>query len=598
MTNRIRTIRNALCASAAAFVLHACATAPERALTADDLLTAPYALQAGAPFDIDALFAALPGWLAVEHGPATFDAAIGAMVVSDLRIAMANAPDAGIVAARAVIWGGDPGAAQAVFSGGARLADMTPLFDRLTLEGVRSEGLQWEVGTENASLSIGKLVIDGLSARPYALEEKPGANEEGAVLRNVAAVMGSFAYDGAAYSDFALRLHNSQGDAVEMKVAEAFSRGYDAGAVDYQSARGVYALVEGLGENPLVEVAASETREAAANNPYAKILNKPPVEAVNEMVRHPAAFLADAVGGVLTEYEIDFTEARGADMSGAYAWLARWELPPITETDLIDLGAQTMLGYRQIVNGRPVYTIDRAEVAAADFHWLIPSRYDVAYRGLTYDMGAMFEEMRNGMAPGFSTETAPQMEQFREALSALGLERISGDMDFSWRWNGDTGAAALSMSSDFVDVAANTIGVRAAGPSLARWDAMARNETQIAAAAGEIALEGLNYSITDKGFLGRIFDYAAAKNGAGTGPELRQSVTAMVRLSSLQSAEMNPRLPSYAMALADFLERGGTISLLAAPSAPVSVFAIQAASQGAPQTLPDMLNITMTHTDQ
>ena len=597
MTNRIRKIRNVFCASAAALALHACATTPTRVLTADDLLDAPYALSAGAPFDVDAMFAALPQWVAVNHGPAVFDAALGAMVVSDLRIALASAPDSVVIAERAVIWGGDPDAAQAVFSGGASLADMTLLFDRLLLEGVRSEGLQWETGTENASLSIGKLVVDGLSARSYALEEKAGANEEGAILRNVAAVMGSFAYDGAAYSDFALRLNNSQGDNVELNVAEAFSRGYDAGAVDYQSARGVYALIEGFGEDPFVEVAARREPEATASNPYAKILNKPPAETVTEMIRRPAAFLAGAVGAAAREYEIDLAEVRGADMRGAYAWLARWELPPITETEIVDLGSQVLAGYRESWNGRPVYAVERVEIAAADFYWLVPSQYDVAYRGLTYDMGLMLEEMRNGMAPGLSTEAAPQLEQFRAALTALGLERITGDMDMSWRWDGDTGAAALSMSSDFAGVAAGAFGVRAGGPSLARWDAMARDETLAATAVGEISLQGLNYSVTDKGLLGRAFAYAAAQNGAGSGPELRQSVSAMIRLSSLQAGEMNPRIAGYAKALADFLERGGTLSLLAAPSAPVSLLALQAASQGAPETLPDILNVTLTHTE-
>ena len=212
-------------------------------------------------------------------------------------------------------------------------------------------------------------------------------------------------------------------------------------------------------------------------------------------------------------------------------------------------------------------------------------------------MGLMLEEMRNGMAPGLSTEAAPQLEQFRAALTALGLERITGDMDMSWRWDGDTGAAALSMSSDFAGVAAGAFGVRAGGPSLARWDAMARDETLAATAVGEISLQGLNYSVTDKGLLGRAFAYAAAQNGAGSGPELRQSVSAMIRLSSLQAGEMNPRIAGYAKALADFLERAGTLSLLAAPSAPVSLLALQAASQGAPETLPDILNVTLTHTE-
>ena len=78
---------------------------------------------------------------------------------------------------------------------------------------------------------------------------------------------------------------------------------------------------------------------------------------------------------------------------------------------------------------------------------------------------------------------------------------------------------------------------------------------------------------------------------------MRQSVVALMRLSGAQASEMNARFPAYAKAVADFLEQGGAISLLAAPPSPVSLMQIQTLSQTAPQTLPDALNITVTHTD-
>ncbi|MCK5750883.1 MAG: hypothetical protein KAH44_32000, partial [Oricola sp.] len=147
---KTRAVRALFCASAAALALNSCATAPAPVLTADDLLLAPYALETGAPFDVDAMFAALPDWVSVSHGGARSDAALGGMVIDGLTIAVANMPDAKLVADRAVIWGGDPAAAEAVFSGTASLSDMSLLFDRLTIEGLHSEGVQWETGTENA----------------------------------------------------------------------------------------------------------------------------------------------------------------------------------------------------------------------------------------------------------------------------------------------------------------------------------------------------------------------------------------------------------------------------------------------------------------
>ena len=593
-----RAGRNLLCASAVVFALHACATAPSP-LTAEDLLVAPYALRGGEAFDVDRMFAALPDWLIVDHGGASFDPGLGAMVVSDVTFAFASAPEARLRADRAVIWGADAAAMETVFSGVGSLTDMAPLLDRLSFENVTSEGLQWETGTENASLSLQKFVIDGLAARSYALAPKPGADEGAGVLRHIAAVMGAFAYDGVAYSGFSLKLNNSRGDKVAFDLAEAFARGYRSGDVDYQSVSGLAMTAESFGGEPLVEVSGKqESEKAAADHPYAKILNRPPAETARDIVRHPTAFLAAAAGGGVLAYEIDGTEARNVSISKALAWLAKWELPPISETDLIDLGQQTMTGYRQIWNGQAYYTIESADISAADFYWLVPSHYEVAYQGVTYDMGVMMDQTRYSMGPGMATEAAPQFEQMAETLSALGLERIAGDGDLVWRWNGETGDAALATSGDIIDNFSLAYGVNVGGPSLAEWDVMARDETLAKDAVGGMTLQGADFAFTDSGFVDRAFAFAAAQNGAGSGEELRQAVSGMVRVSGLQAGQMNPRLTAYAQAFADFLDNGGTISATAAPAAPVEFMTLQAASQTAPQTLPDLLNLTVTHTEE
>lgn len=595
-SRHFRSIRSILCASVAAIAVHACAAAPTRVMTADDLLTAPYSLRAGAPFDVDAMVAAMPDWLVVDHGGARFDETLGAMVISDMRFAFKIAPDAALVAERVVMWGGDPAAARDIFSGAGSLTEMRPIFDRIALENLRSEGLQWDTGAESASVSIDKMVIDGFAARSYALAPRPDAEEGVSLLRQYAAVMGSFSFDGAAYSGLAFRVSNNQGDNTELNLAEAFARGYDAGAVDYQSARGLYISVAGADSEPLVEVSGGAEPQQK-NNPHAKILNQPPAETINDAFRRPAAFLADMTGGVPTEYEVDFTETRGMDVSGGLAWLARWELPPITETNLIDFGVQSMTGYRQTYNGAPIYSVDRAEVAASDFYWLVPSNYTVSYQGFTYEFDSIFGQMLDQMGPGFATEAAPEFEQMMQTFSALGLDRLAGDMNFGWRWDGQSGDAALTVGADIVDVARINSRFSAGGPSLARWDQMARADTPVTEAATEISLREFQYSLTDFGIIDRAFAFAAEQNGAGSGAELRQSMAAMARLSGAQMGGADPRLPGYANAVADFLTAGGTITLLAAPASPVTLMQLQTASQVAPQSLPELLNITITHTE-
>jgi hypothetical protein len=213
-------------------------------------------------------------------------------------------------------------------------------------------------------------------------------------------------------------------------------------------------------------------------------------------------------------------------------------------------------------------------------------------------MNVVMDQMRHGMGPGFATEAAPQLDQMAAALSALGLEQIAGDLGFSWRWNGETGDAAMTATSDIVDNFSNDIGLDIGGPSLAEWDAMARDQTLAKDAVGGMTLKNFLFSFSDAGFTDRVFAYAAEQNGVESGPEMRQAMSGMVRLTGMQAAEMNPRIPAYANALADFLDKGGTISLTAAPSEPVSFDAVQAAAQLSPQTLPDMLNVSVTHTPE
>jgi len=594
--NRTRnlSIRNALCAAAAALTLHACATAPAPQLTADALLMEPLRLADGKPFDVDAFFGALPDALTVTYADAAFNPEFGAMVVSDLAFSFAGPDGPGLHVDRATIWSADTEAMERVLSGAGDLQAMAPLFERIALDGVRSQGMQWEAGSESVSFSMARLVIDGLSARSFALAPKERDAEGLGILRTAAAVMNSFAYDGAVYTDLLLQIADSDANNVILEVEEGFARGYRAGAVDYQSTRLLNLLIQGRKGGPLVEVAArKKDADAAPSKALAKILNKPSNEEINGFIRKPAALLASAAAGGVKEYAIGFMDVRGADLSGALSWLAKWELPPITETNLMDFGSQTMTGYSESWNGRAVQTIDSAAIRA-DFYWLVPSNYQVAYSGFSQDIAGMIAEAQNELPPGAATETSPQFAKVQSALSSLGVDRLAGDMAISWAWNGETGAAALAGASDLTDVMASALNLNLAGPSLAEWDSLVRNGGA-EAAVSNVALSALNFAITDQGILDRAFAYAAEQQGGGSGPEMRQAMSVMARLSGAQAAEANPRIPGYANAIADFLAGGGTISIVAAPAAPVSLMELEGIGKTAPQTIPDVLNLSITH---
>jgi len=70
----------------------------------------------------------------------------------------------------------------------------------------------------------------------------------------------------------------------------------------------------------------------------------------------------------------------------------------------------------------------------------------------------------------------------------------------------------------------------------------------------------------------------------------------MIRLGGAEVAQMNPRIPGYLDAIADFIASSGTLSISANPAEPVTLKALKSIGEGAPQTLPDVLDLHITHT--
>ena len=58
---------------------------------------------------------------------------------------------------------------------------------------------------------------------------------------------------------------------------------------------------------------------------------------------------------------------------------------------------------------------------------------------------------------------------------------------------------------------------------------------------------------------------------------------------------MNPRISDYVNAVADFVAKGGALEISAKPAKPVAFSAIEATGNTAPQTLPDVLELEVTH---
>ncbi len=597
-----KTLRSGLAVLTAA-MLASCATVPDQqGLTAETMLLTPYINKAAQPFDVDEFFAAMPGWLEASYANATYDGASGAMVIDGLLVGIRDKPELRISIDQARIWDGDANAVSLAFNGGA-MAEKLFWFDRASFQGIRGEGLSIDGMLGSADLSIDKAVFDGLSVQSFDLAPVEGEPPFAPALRTLAALAGSYALEGEAYSNINLRMAEPGGAQIIGTIARSFSRGYDSGRQDYTRTEGL-SFSSRAGSNAAVyEVSASPFDPAAAKTQQdvtpeakeqAKILQPWMRETVEKAGSNPIAFLAANQSAGESSVQIDVIEQENVDLANAFRWLAAWELPPVTETDLMDLGTLSLSGYRQYMNNTLVTSTERTEISAFDFYWLIPSAYSQADEGITVNTAELLEIVI--AEEQLSGAEIDEIKQMRDAVTALGLDRIEANTQSNWFWDGDTGALSTFGNADLIDLAAFDLALDMDGPSLLRWQELTANNTDgFGNLAAELFLNMFTFKLTDQQLLNNAFAYGASQSGT-TVEDLQTTVPGLLKLGTAQIAPLNPRIPVYVDALSQFLAEGGSIEIKSTPAAAVSFADIEVAGETDPASILDLLDVTVERT--
>jgi len=258
-------------------------------------------------------------------------------------------------------------------------------------------------------------------------------------------------------------------------------------------------------------------------------------------------------------------------------WGLKGETPPMDAENLIDLGQMKAQNLDAYVSGRRVSTIAEATVTDAAFTWLAPSLIRAETKGAVYDLTAYIPE----------TEEATL-----KVLKDNGLDSIRGDGNAQWQWNANSGVAGfdyVATTEGFLDfsMALDMSELKLKDIAKAQEDGHATPVASIG------KFNEFTLSLKDEKALDAIFGIAALQMG-GTADDLRQSAPAMIRLSGMELAQMNPRLSDYVNAVADFVAKGGSLEISASPEEPVAFSTLQSAGS-APQDLPDTLNLKVTH---
>lgn len=211
----------------------------------------------------------------------------------------------------------------------------------------------------------------------------------------------------------------------------------------------------------------------------------------------------------------------------------------------------------------------------------------------------------SGIAADLSTVEDPKS---REAIEAMGVTSLNGSMSLSGSWQLEDGlvdiddynfafddigklAMAFSISGytmDFVKAAAETS------------NAMQENGSKESQDAAGLAMLGLMQRLTfnsaeisfdDDGITNRALDYAGKEQGI-TGEAMGEMLKAM---TPLMLAQYNvPTLQNMVSeAVNSYIDNPGNLIITAEPENPVPFPMIMGAAMGAPETLPDVLGVTV-----
>lgn len=509
-------------------------------------LNAEFRLQNAEPIEIDSLLALMPEDSRPTYESAKFDDGLGAMVVSNLRFSDTSDGES-VLVERAEFYGVDLEAIERVRNATDPTADspFETVLQKVRLLNVQTEGFDEEEGRIN----IGGVEIDQLAIRQGGVEGS-GEGDEGARFFNAINLAGLY------FKDLKIGVETEEAPVIALNGEDIRLVGVSGGKVQ--------AVIANDLEYSMSQSAESIAAMSDAMGPQAALLMAGPLKNI---------LAPDNQRTTLGSFEW-----RDIDMSGLLAWGLKGETPPMDEENLIDLGTMKAQDLSAYISDRRVSTIEEATITDAAFTWLAPSLIRAETKGAEYDLTAYLPE----------TE-----EDAIKILKDKGLDAVTGEGIAEWRWNAKSGAAALNYEAKTDGLADFAMTLDMSALKLKDIEtAIEEGAPKPVASVGKF--DSFTLSLSDEKALDAIFALAALQMG-GTADDLRQSAPAMIRLSGMQVAQMNERLMDYVNAFADFVAEGGAIEIRAQPEEPLALTALQEAN-GAPQTLPDVLNLTVTHT--
>ena len=223
------------------------------------------------------------------------------------------------------------------------------------------------------------------------------------------------------------------------------------------------------------------------------------------------------------------------------------------------------------------------------------------------DAGLEFDATMSDLKADLTSVEDPKT---KEALDKIGLHALEGKVSMSGSWELASGKLAVDeYAFDFKDVGRLNLSLAFSGYTLdflknmqeALKTAEANPNKEEANAAMGMAMMGLVQQLTfdnasisfeDASITKKLLDYAGSEQGV-TGDQMAQSLKGLV---PIMIAQLNmPDLQNQISAAVNtYLDDPKSLTISAEPKEPVPFPMIMGAAMGAPQTIPQVLGVTVT----
>ncbi|MFN7163684.1 MAG: hypothetical protein ACK4P2_02595 [Hyphomonas sp.] len=602
---------------AAAPVLPSVPEAPER-LAADVEADALFARLDARParsasnLDVESLNALLAGEARISYEFATQDTPSSPTRLTGLRFELlGETPKTLFTAQEALVWSANTDALMARLNG-EKLGDTVRLFDRIELSGLvfdmtdysnavdaamsaaLPDGEASAIVYDDASMTVGRFILGGLTLHPWTFEETEGEDEGTKAIRFVSALARSFSLDSMVFLD--AEVSQSMSDSgINGTIVSRYDRqlieGYDRG--------NIAAMIQtGVTFSGAIPIPAEEA-DLAGDTAF-------PATAVEMSGRSGYSAWTGLRFGPLLEYG------------------ERGEIPPITARDLWSFGTYTLADTQMSLDGLPMLEIGRLDMTADRFAWFLPERISVRHEDASLNLVSILQWAEN-LAPSAPArpDGEPSLAEIIGILERTGFGKLSGDGTFSLTWNSETGDALLESRSTsdglYADDMRLAMRLPAYGDLVPAFgvDGRTPDREAISALLGEkSAFIGAHYTLSDTGLLNALAaltievakfsgeEDAMLSNFADSTPEaVRMFASGMLMFGSGAVAQELPQATQWISSLSQFINTGGTFSVKLAPDAALTSADFTGAGPETgmveapgPAELIALFGLTVTHT--